>query len=97
MVNFDSAVGNLDLVDAYVATDNIQAGKLCGEAMLKDSDGGRIAVLNYPANSACVDREKGFLETIEGKGFEIVETFDAEEPLRRDRILQVIFYRHTQT
>lgn len=79
VVNFDSAVGNLDLVDAYVATDNIQAGKLCGEAMLKDfPDGGKIAVLNYPANSACVDREKGFLETIEGKGFEIVETFDAE-------------------
>ena len=47
--------------------------------MLKDfPDGGKIAVLNYPANSACVDREKGFLETIEGKGFEIVETFDAE-------------------
>lgn len=45
VINFDSAVGNLDLVDAYVATDNIQAGKLCGEAMLKDfPDGGKIAV-----------------------------------------------------
>ena len=70
VINFDSSVANLDLVDAYVATDNLQAGKLCAEAMIKDfPEGGLIAVLNYPANSACLDREKGFLETIEGKGF----------------------------
>lgn len=79
VINFDSSVANLDLVDAYVATDNLQAGKLCAEAMIKDfPEGGPIAVLNYPANSACLDRENGFLETIEGKGFEVVATFDAE-------------------
>lgn len=79
IINFDSSVAQLDMVDAYVATDNVQAGVLCGEAMIEDfPDGGEIAVLNYPANSACVDRETGFLETIEGKGFEVVETFDAE-------------------
>ena len=79
VINFDSSVANLELVDAYVATDNIQAGVLCGEAMINDfPEGGKIAVLNYPANSACLDREQGFLSTIEGKGFEIVATFDAE-------------------
>ncbi|MBQ7371272.1 MAG: substrate-binding domain-containing protein [Blautia sp.] len=79
IINFDSSVANLDLVDAYVATDNVQAGVLCAEAMIKDfPDGGEIAVLNYPANSACLDREQGFLDTIEGKGFEVVATFDAE-------------------
>ena len=79
IINFDSSVANLDLVDAYVATDNVQAGVLCGEAMIKDfPDGGKIAVLNYPANSACLDREQGFLDTIDGHGFEVVATFDAE-------------------
>ncbi len=79
VINFDASVANLDLVDAYVATDNLQAGRLCGEAMVKDfPDGGKIAVLNYPANSAGLDREKGFLEAVDGKGFEIVATFDAE-------------------
>ena len=79
IINFDASVANLDLVDAYVATDNVQAGVLCAEAMIKDfPDGGEIAVLNYPANSACLDREQGFLDTIEGKGFEVVATFDAE-------------------
>lgn len=77
-INFDSAVGNLDLVDAYIATDNIQAGVLAAEAMIKDfPEGGEIAILNYPANEACNDREKGFRDTIEGHGFNIVATFDA--------------------
>ncbi|MGN1193789.1 MAG: sugar ABC transporter substrate-binding protein [Dorea sp.] len=78
VVNFDSSVAALEMVDAYVATDNYQAGVLCGEAMLKDfPDGGEIAVLNYPANSACNDREQGFLDTI-GDKFEVVATFDAQ-------------------
>ncbi len=84
VINFDSAVANLDLVDAYVATDNKEAGVLCAEAMIKDfPDGGEIAVLNYPANSACMDREQGFLETIEGHGFEVAATFDAEGTIEK--------------
>lgn len=79
VINFDSAVANFDMIDAYVATDNVQAGKLCGESMVKDfPEGGKIAILNYPANSACLDRETGFMETIKDKGFEVVATFDAE-------------------
>lgn len=78
VINFDSSVANLDLVDAYVATDNYQAGVLCAEAMMEDfPDGGEIAVLNYPSNSACNDREKGFLETV-GDTYDVVATFDAQ-------------------
>lgn len=78
VINFDSSVANLDLVDAYVATDNYLAGQLCAEAMMADlPEGGKIAVLNYPANNACNDREKGFMDTISDQ-FEVVATFDAE-------------------
>lgn len=78
VVNFDSSVAAIDMVDAYVATDNYKAGVLCAEAMLEDfPDGGEIAVLNYPANSACNDREEGFLDTI-GDKFDVVATFDAQ-------------------
>lgn len=57
----------------------IRLGALCAEAMIEDfPDGGEIAVLDYPANNACNDREQGFLDTIEGKGFDVVATFDAE-------------------
>lgn len=79
IINFDSSVTDLKKVNAYVATDNKQAGVLCAQSMIKDlPNGGDIAVLNYPANSACKDREAGFLDTIKGKGFNIVATFDAQ-------------------
>ena len=82
IVNFDAPVYNLEMVDAFVATYNVQAGRICGEAMIADfPDGGNIAVLNFPANGACVDRENGFLEAIEGHGFNVVATFDAEGSL----------------
>lgn len=88
VINFDSSVANLDLVSGYVATDNYQAGVLCAEAMIKDfPDGGDIAVLNYPANNACNDREKGFMDTIEGKGFEVVATFDAEGTVEKGQTI----------
>lgn len=78
VVNFDSSVAAIDMVDAYVATDNYNAGVLCAEAMMKDfPEGGEIAVLNYPANSACNDREQGFLDTI-GDKYEVMATFDAQ-------------------
>lgn len=78
VINFDSSVTNLDLIKAYVATDNYLAGQLCAQAMMNDlPDGGEIAILNYPSNNACNDREKGFLDTISDK-FEVVATFDAE-------------------
>ena len=88
VVNFDTSVSNLDLVGSYVATDNYQAGALCAEAMIEDfPDGGEIAVLDYPANNACNDLEQGFLDTIEGKGFDVVATFDAEGTVEKGQTI----------
>lgn len=88
----------MSMVDAFVATDNVQAGVLCAGAMIKDfPDGGDIAVLNYPANGACVDRENGFLKTIEGKGFNIVATQDAEGMVEKGQtITSDIFQAHPE-
>lgn len=36
VINFDTSVANMDLIDGYVATDNVQAGVLCAEALLAD-------------------------------------------------------------
>ena len=79
IVNVDTSVASLDKVDSYVASDNKGAGVICGEKLIELlPDGGEIAILDYPANSACLDRVEGFTETIEGKGFEIVDQQDAE-------------------
>lgn len=78
VINFDAQVTNTDLVAAFVATNNYQAGVLCGQAMLKDfPNGADIAILNYPSNGACNDRERGFLDTVKGKKINVLVTMDA--------------------
>lgn len=78
VINFDAGVTNTELIAAFVATNNRQAGVLCAESMLKDfPDGADIAVLNYPSNGACNDREAGFLETVKDKGINVLVTMDA--------------------
>lgn len=78
VINFDAGVTNTELISAFVATNNYQAGVLCAESMLKDfPDGADIAVLNYPSNGACIDREAGFLDTVKDKGINVLVTMDA--------------------
>lgn len=78
VINFDAGVTNTELIAAFVATNNYQAGILCAEAMLKDfPNGANIAVLNYPSNGACIDREAGFLDTVKDKGINVLVTMDA--------------------
>lgn len=79
IINFDSQVANLDDVASFVGTDNYKAGFLAGEAMKKDfPNGGEIAVIDYPANMAAVDRENGFLEAIKGSNLKVVQTLDGK-------------------
>lgn len=79
IVNFDTQVADIDDVDAFVATNNYMAGQEAGEQMVKDfPDGGNVAVLDYPANTAAVDRENGFLDAIKDSKLKVVETLDSE-------------------
>ena len=65
IINVDTSVASLDKVNSYVASDNYGAGVLCAKKMIELlPDGGYIAILDYPANSACLDRVKGFTDTI---------------------------------
>lgn len=78
VVNFDSAVSDLEDVDAFVSTDSAGAGKAAGEELVKNHpDGGKIAILDFPKSEAAQERVKGFKEAIDGKGFEIVAQQDA--------------------
>lgn len=78
IINFDSAVADIELVDTFVATDNYKAGQIAAEQMMKDfPDGGKVAVLDYPINTAAVDRANGFIDALKGSNFEVVAQFDA--------------------
>lgn len=78
VINVDTAVDATDKVVAIIASDNYKAGVLCAEDMMsKLEEGSKIAVMNQPSGTACVQREQGFLDTV-GDYFEIVSTTDTE-------------------
>ena len=79
IVNFDTEVADLSYVASYTGSDNYNAGKVCGEDLVKKCpDGGKIIVLDSPTMNSVTDRTNGFMDAIEGKGFEIVAQQDAK-------------------
>jgi len=78
VINIESEVRDIDLVAAYVGSDNRNAGYVCGLDMVKRlPNGGPIAILDAQARVASRTRIEGFNEAIAGKGFTIVFLKDA--------------------
>jgi len=78
VINYDAEVRDMDLVAAYVGSDNRNAGYVCGVDMVKRfPNGGPIAVFDSPSMRSLRDRIDGFKKAIEGKGFTIVFLADA--------------------
>jgi ribose transport system substrate-binding protein len=73
VINFDSEVRDIELVAAYVGSDNRNAGYVCGLDMVKRlPNGGPIAVFDTPTRRSSRDRIDGFNDAVAGKGFTIV-------------------------
>lgn len=64
--------GDTGKVVCHVATDNLQGGRLAGEAMVKllGESGGKVAVLDYPDVESCQMRTQGFREVIDAHNAE---------------------------
>lgn len=78
VINVDSAVEAYDMIDAFIATDNYEAGFISGEALVKNNpEGGKVAILDYPINDAAVQRATGFYDAIKDHGFEVVAQLEA--------------------
>lgn len=74
VINIDSAVQNRDLIATYISSDNVEAGRQCGEAIVElYPDGAKIALIDNPLAESVVDRVKGLTEAIEGTNCEIVD------------------------
>jgi len=84
IVNFDTEVKDLEeFVTAYVGSNNYNAGKVCGEELVRrHPEGGNIVILDSPTMNSVNDRIKGFTEAIEGKGFTVVAQQDARGDLQ---------------
>ena len=75
IINIDSQVKDTDYIDAYVGSNNSEAGKLCGNDLIeKYPDGGTVAILEATKQNSINDRITGFEQTIAKaeKGFEVV-------------------------
>ena len=67
----------------YTGSDNYNAGKVVGEDLVKKCpDGGDIIVLDSPTMQSIVDRTKGFMDAIDGHGFNVVAQQDAKGNLQ---------------
>lgn len=79
IINIDTQVQAFDEVDAYVGSDNINAGYLCGEDLLeKLPNGGKIIIVECPNRNSINERIKGFEKAIAREGFEVVARIDAK-------------------
>ena len=77
MFGFDTEVAEMSYLVTYAGSDNYNAGKVCGDDLVaKLPDGGPIIVLDSPTMQSVVDRTNGFLDAIEGHGFEVVAQID---------------------
>ncbi len=73
IINLDTQVAAMDYVDAYIGSDNKNAGVQCGENLIQRfPNGGKIAILECPTMNSINERISGFEETISGHAFEVV-------------------------
>jgi len=73
VINFDSPVTELDLVASFVGSDNRNAGYVVGQYLVERfPDGGEIAIIDCPGILSVVQRVEGFMDAIDGHGFEVV-------------------------
>lgn len=84
IVNFDTEVADLSYVATYDGSDNYNAGKVCGDDLVKKiPQGGDIIVLDSPTMNSVTDRTNGFIDAIKGHGFNIVAQQDAKGNLQK--------------
>lgn len=73
VIAIDTNVEDDSLVACTVVSDNYSAGVQCAEHLLKNSSGGKIALLKHSQARSSIDRIQGFLDKIaENKNFEVV-------------------------
>lgn len=73
VIAIDTNVEDDKFVACTVVSDNYLAGAQCAEHLLKNSSGGKIALLKHSQARSSIDRIQGFLDKIsENPNFEIV-------------------------
>lgn len=89
IINIDTKVQAIDKINAYIGSDNTNAGYLCGEDLLERlPNGGKIVIVECPNRNSINERIQGFEKAIAKKGFEVVARIDGHGNLE-DALPQV--------
>lgn len=73
VINLDVRVKEMQMVDAYIGSDNKNAGYSCGEDLIaRCPEGGKILIMENPSISSMNERITGFERAIANKGFEVL-------------------------
>jgi ribose transport system substrate-binding protein len=79
VLNVDTPVYDLDLVDCLVVSDNRQAGVLLAQKLMKMRSGARIAVLDHYTAKSAIDRLDGFMRTLGvSENYKVVARFSSD-------------------
>ena len=81
IINVDTQVRDMEYVDAYIGSDNYNAGVICGQDLItRCPKGGKVAILECPTQNSINDRITGFEETLAAaeSGFEVVAREDTK-------------------
>lgn len=79
VINLAVRVAETDLTEAFVGSDDENAGKICGEDLLeKLPDGGKIVIVESPENAVFNARITGFEVAVANKGFEVIKRINGE-------------------
>lgn len=77
VINLDTEVKEMDYIDAFVGSDNRNAGYVCGQDLLENKpDGGRIVIVESSSVNSVNERITGFEEAIANGGFEVIQRID---------------------
>lgn len=83
VIAFNTAVKNPELVKCTVVSDNVEAGKMCAQALGKALNGtGKVVEITYSTTEVCYNRQSGFEKEIKASfpNIEIIQTKDVEKP-----------------
>ena len=79
IINVDTQVKEISFVDAYIGSDNEEAGYICGKDLIERCpDGGNVLILECPTQNSINERITGFEKAISKAtvGFEVVDRVD---------------------
>ncbi|MDD3206013.1 MAG: sugar ABC transporter substrate-binding protein [Lachnospiraceae bacterium] len=74
VINVDSGVEDTSKIATFISSDNVTAGKQCGEDIVKKyPDGCNICIIENPLADSVVQRVQGLEEAIEGTNCKIID------------------------